>query len=330
MSLNESSENIYQFKITDEDHDNFKRLDQFLAKKIASTSRSVIKDLFLKDQITSENCPKLELKRLPPVGTIIQVIIPPPREADAAAENIPLDIIYEDEHLLFVNKPAGMVTHPAPGNYTGTLVNAILYHCKDLKGVGDQKRPGIVHRLDKGTSGVMVVAKSSKCHEGLVNLFSTHDIERIYHAIVMGDRHPAGGILEGDIGRHPQNRLKMAVNVKNGKRAITHYKVLEEFKKHSLFELKLETGRTHQIRVHLSGLLRSSILCDPLYGNPKEHLARLGSEYKDLINDYEFPFLHAKVLGLIHPITKEKLHFEVDYPCEFKNVLNLSHQLKDE
>ncbi len=303
MSFSESSENIYQFKITDEDHDNFKRLDQFLAKKIASTSRSVIKDLFLKDQITSENCPKLELKRLPPVGTIIQVIIPPPREADAAAENIPLDIIYEDEHLLFVNKPAGMVTHPAPGNYTGTLVNAILYHCKDLKGVGDQKRPGIVHRLDKGTSGVMVVAKSSKCHEGLVNLFSTHDIERIYHAIV---------------------------NVKNGKRAITHYKVLEEFKKHSLFELKLETGRTHQIRVHLSGLLRSSILCDPLYGNPKEHLARLGSEYKDLINDYEFPFLHAKVLGLIHPITKEKLHFEVDYPCEFKNVLNLSHQLKDE
>ena len=320
---------IHKLIVTAEDHSKFRRLDQFLSHHIKELSRSNVKDLFLKDKITSTH-EKIELKKLPPIDTLVTVSIPPPRDADAKAQNIPLEIVYEDEHLLFVNKPAGMVTHPAPGNYEGTLVNAILYHCKDLKGVGDQKRPGIVHRLDKGTSGIMVVAKTRECHEGLVNLFASHDIERIYHAIVMGDHHPIGGLVDASIGRHPQNRLKMAANVKNSKNAITHYKVLEYFKKHSLFELKLETGRTHQIRVHLSQIMRSPILCDPTYGNPKEHIARIGNEYKDILDGYPHPLLHAKVLGLIHPITKEELRFEVDYPDTFKGVLNISHKLKAE
>ncbi|EQC51826.1 pseudouridine synthase [Bacteriovorax sp. DB6_IX] len=210
--------------VKDEDKNQFKRLDQFLAHHLKDHSRSFIKDLFLKGQITSET--KLEIKRLPAVGTEIKIEIPPPRDPDAQAENIPLEIIYEDEHLVFVNKPAGMVTHPAPGNYTGTLVNAILHHCPDLQGVGDQRRPGIVHRLDKGTSGIMVVAKNQKCHDGLVKLFSTHDIDRVYEALVMGTRIEASGRLESTIGRHPQNRLKMAANVKVGKNAITYYKAL--------------------------------------------------------------------------------------------------------
>lgn len=321
--VNEEATKVITLIIDDECKSQFKRLDQFLAKKLPDQSRSFIKDLFNKGEISAST--KLELKKLPPVGTEITVKIPPPRPADAQPENIPLDIVFEDEHLVFVNKPAGMVVHPAPGNYTGTLVNAILHHCPDLKGVGDQKRPGIVHRLDKGTSGVMVVAKDQKTHEGLVKLFSTHDIERIYEALVMGGRIPTTGKLESTIGRHPQNRLKMAANVRNGKEALTHFSVIDYFDKFCHMQLKLETGRTHQIRVHLSQLLHRPILCDPLYGNPKEHLQRLGNDYKGIIKNYEFPFLHAKVLGFVHPITKEKLHFEVKPPQIFQDVLAMAH-----
>ena len=220
-----------------------------------------------------------------------------------------------------------MVTHPAPGNYTGTLVNAILHHCKDLQGVGDEKRPGIVHRLDKGTSGIMVVAKTQKCHEGLVKLFSTHDIDRIYECLVMGNKMPVAGTLESTIGRHPQNRLKMATDVRGGKHSITHYKVLEYFENMCHMQMKLETGRTHQIRVHLSSLMKRPILCDQTYGNPKEHLQRLGGKFKSVIKDYPHPFLHAKVLGLVHPITEEKLYFEVEPPQIFQDTLNLAKEI---
>jgi len=323
MSTEEQT-TVVKLKVGPEDVLSYKRLDLFLSDKLTDISRSFIKELFSKGQITADV--KLELKRLPSEGVEVTVTIPPPRPADADPENIPLDIIYEDEHLLFVNKAAGMVVHPAPGNYNGTLVNAILFHCPDLKGIGDQKRPGIVHRLDKGTSGVMVVAKTQKCHEGLVKLFSTHDIDRIYHALVMGVKIEDSGKLESTIGRHPQNRLKMAVDVRNGKEAITYYKVLNFFDKFSHLELKLETGRTHQIRVHLSQLLHRPILCDPLYGNPKEHIKIIGPEYKKIINDYPYPFLHARVLGLKHPITGEQLRFEVEPPKEFQAVLKLAQE----
>ena len=322
----EDQDTVVKLTVGPEDVESFKRLDQFLSNKLPDISRSFIKDLFNKGHIKSDV--KIELKRMPAQGTEVIVTIPPPRAADAIAQDIPLEIVFEDEHLLFINKPAGMVVHPAPGNYDGTLVNAILHHCPDLKGIGDQKRPGIVHRLDKGTSGVMVVAKTQKCHEGLVKLFSTHDIERIYHALVMGIKIPESGKLESTIGRHPQNRLKMAANVRNGKDAITYYKVLNYYDKFSHLELKLETGRTHQIRVHLSQLLHRPILCDPLYANPNEHLNRLGHEYKKIIKDYPYPFLHARVLGLTHPITGEKLHFEVEPPQEFKEVLSLAQKIQ--
>lgn len=326
------STTTHTFTVTEEDKHLYKRLDQFLVEKLDDRSRSFIKNIFDKgfvnlDELSPIKEDKLELKRLPKVGTILKVEIPAPLPSTAKAENIPLEILFEDKHLVIVNKPAGMVTHPAPGNYSGTLVNAVLHHCKDLQGVGDEKRPGIVHRLDKGTSGIMVIAKTQKCHEGLVKLFSTHDIDRIYECLVMGNKVPVAGTLESTIGRSPQNRLKMATDVRGGKPSITHYKVLEYFENMCHMQMKLETGRTHQIRVHLSSLLRRPILCDHAYGNPKEHLQRLGQDFKDVINDYPYPFLHAKVLGFIHPITEEKLYFEVEAPPVFQNTLKLAQKI---
>lgn len=321
------SESEYRTLIVSaEDREEFKRLDQYLAKKIPDFSRTFLQNLFEKGEINlvSENAPmKLELKKMPPIGSEIEVHLPPPMPAEAQPENLPLDILYEDEHLVIINKAQGMVTHPAPGNYTGTLVNAVLFHCKDIKGVGDQKRPGIVHRLDKGTSGVMVVAKNQKCHEGLVLLFSTHDIERYYEALVMGSRMEPSGRLESTIGRDPHNRLKMAANVRHGKRALTYYKTLAQYEHFAHVEFKLETGRTHQIRVHAAELLKRALLMDPLYGNPNEHRRRLGETFGDVLKEVESPFLHAKVLGFVHPITKEKLRFEVPPPKIFQDVLNL-------
>jgi 23S rRNA pseudouridine1911/1915/1917 synthase len=214
-----------------------------------------------------------------------------------------------------------MVTHPAPGNRDGTLVNAILFHCPDLKGVGDQKRPGIVHRLDKGTSGVMVVAKTQKCHEGLVDLFSRHDIERRYHALAMGTAALKSGKLESMIGRHPKDRQRMANITTGGKRALTHYKVLHYFHNFSHFELTLETGRTHQIRVHLSSLLAAALIGDTQYGNPAEQKRRLPPAVVEALGDYPYPLLHAKVLGFVHPITKQALRFETELPEIFKRLL---------
>ena len=324
------SEEFITLTISNEDREAFKRLDQFLAEKTSGYSRTFLKNLFLKEQIVvSEESPlqpTLELKRMPPAGTIIQILVPPMLPSTALPENIPLEILYEDEHLVFVNKPAGLVTHPAPGNYTGTLVNAILYHCKDIQGIGDQKRPGIVHRLDKGTSGVMVIAKTQACHEGLVLLFSTHDIERVYEALVMKNRCQSYGTIEHSIGRDPNNRLKMKTHTTRGKPAITHYSVLEIFEKHLHMQFKLETGRTHQIRVHTSDILKMPIIGDATYGAPNEQMMKLGPDYKEIINGYPYPFLHAKVLGLIHPITKEKLRFEIPPPPLFQQVLDYSRK----
>ncbi len=311
------SENIVEYIILPGDLE-FKRLDALLSKKIDSLSRTQLKRLFEEGEITSDT--KLELKKMPPVGTLILINIPEPIESKLTPENIPLDILFEDQYLIIINKPAGMVVHPAPGNYTGTLVNALLHHCKDISGIGGEKRPGIVHRLDKGTSGVMVVAKEQKCHEGLVNLFSTHDIDRYYEAICVGTRIQPTGRIETSIGRNPNNRLKMKANVA-GKNAITNYKIINFYEKLSHIELKLETGRTHQIRVHLSEVLNTPILMDPLYGTPKMHLQVCPDKIKPFIKDYEYPFLHAKILGFVHPITKEKLHFETALPSPFKECL---------
>ena len=305
------------------DSANYRRLDLFLREKLADFSRTFIQNLFKQELIWGESGEKsvpLNLNKMPPDGTVIFVNVPPPIPLEAEPENIPIEILYEDEHLLFINKPAGLVVHPAPGNYTGTLVNALLYHIKDLKGIGNKLRPGIVHRLDIGTSGVMVVAKEQKCHEKLVITFAEHKLERKYMALAMGAPNVLAGTLESLIGRHPQNRLKMAVT-HSGKKAITHYKVLEKFEKCSLLEMKLETGRTHQIRVHLASLLKCPILNDPTYGNPKEHRQRIGPCAESILQDYSFPLLHAKLLSLKHPISGQELCFETPPPPVFQNML---------
>ncbi|MBC75681.1 MAG: RNA pseudouridine synthase [Halobacteriovoraceae bacterium] len=313
------SEETIVFTITEEDLQEHKRLDSFLAKRFPDLSRSLIKKLFQDDHIQADV--KLELKKMPPALTEIRFKMPVANPVDIQPQDIPLEVLFEDEHLIIINKAAGMVVHPAAGNLDGTLVNAILHHCPDLKGIGNEKRPGIVHRLDKGTSGVMVIAKTQKCHEGLVELFSTHDIDRLYEAIALGARIAPSKTLESQIGRSPHNRLKMSTKVKQGKRALTHMKVLSFFDHFSHVELRLETGRTHQIRVHLSELMNSPILNDPLYGRKNDEKKFFNSTMKSLLKDYEHPFLHAKFLGFIHPITKERLEFETKPPEIFQQIL---------
>lgn len=306
--------------VTSGDRENFKRLDVFLAEKLPQFSRSTIKRLFEDDQITSKV--SLSLNKMPAAGCVIEIEVPPPVPTDLIAEDIPLEILFEDAHLLIVNKPAGLVVHPAPGHYTGTLVNAVLHHCPDLKGIGSEKRPGIVHRLDMGTSGVMVVAKDQKTHEGLVTLFSTHDIERKYEALVVGRLKDLSGTITTTLGRHPTNRLKMAADVKNGKRAVTHYKKIKELGPLTHVELKLETGRTHQIRVHMAQILHTPVLSDPLYGAGDHHLKKLPEGIGLKLKAYPYQLLHAKELGFKHPITGENLHFTTPPPQIFQDVIN--------
>lgn len=321
MTDSSESDDIRNFtvQVTEEDREAFKRLDVYLAQALPQFSRSTIKRLFEDEEISSDI--KLSLNKMPPAGTIVEIEVPPPIPTDLVAENIPLDILFEDKHLIIVNKPAGLVVHPAPGHYTGTLVNAILYHCPDLRGIGAEKRPGIVHRLDMGTSGVMVVAKDQSTHEGLVNLFSVHDIERKYEALIGGAPPQLTGTIKTTIGRHPTNRYKMAADVKNGKHAITHYKVLTKFQGATHIELKLETGRTHQIRVHMSQIFHAPVLCDPVYGNVEAHLKKAPSSIRQRLIDYPYQLLHAKELGFVHPITKEKLHFTAPPPEIFQSAL---------
>ncbi len=304
--------------VAEDDKANFKRLDVFLAGRLPF-SRSTIKRMFEDEEISSEI--KLSLNKMPPVGTQIEIEVPPPVPSDLVAENIPLDILFEDQHLIIINKPPGLVVHPAPGHYTGTLVNAILHHCPDLKGIGAEKRPGIVHRLDMGTSGVMVVAKDQPTHEGLVALFSVHNIERKYEALVGGQPGVHSGTISTTIGRHPTHRQKMAANVKNGKKAITHYKTMKQFDGATHMELRLETGRTHQIRVHLSQILHTPILCDPVYGGSDSHLKKVPATIRQALMDYPYQLLHAKELGFIHPVTGEKLHFTCRPPEIFQMAI---------
>ncbi len=318
--MDEFESKLY-FTITSEDLE-YKRLDIYLAAKIPELSRTLIKKMFLENKINSESEKvKLELKCLPPFGTTISVEIPEPEPSYIQAENIPLEILYEDEFLLIINKSAGMVVHPAPGNYSGTLVNAILHHCPDLKGIGQVKRPGIVHRLDKGTSGVMVIAKEQKTHELLVDMFSRHDLVRKYEALVLGIKMQAEGTIISHIQRNPNNRLKMKAYPSKGKEAITHFKVLSTFKHTSHIECTLETGRTHQIRVHMSELLKSPILNDSVYGFAKEEKHKIKPDIKNIYKDYPHPFLHAKFLSFTHPITQKKLSFSHSPPEIFSEVL---------
>lgn len=240
-------------------------------------------------------------------GDMIEVRCDDPEEPDIVAEDIPIDIVYEDSDVVVINKPRGMVVHPAPGNYTGTLVNALMYHCGELSDINGVKRPGIVHRIDKDTTGLLVVAKNNKAHHSLAEQIKVHSARRTYYAIVEGVIKENTGTVDAPVGRHPQDRKKMCVNVKNGKDAITHFKVLERFNKCTLVECVLETGRTHQIRVHMA-YAGYPVTGDPVYGI-KNQRGMAGQA------------LHAGKLEFTHPATEENVCFEAPLPDDFEELL---------
>ena len=299
----------------------FKRLDQFLASKVEGITRARIKNLYLQEMITSPTN-KLELKKMPPSGSKVFLQIPPTDPQHTIPQNLPLKKIFEDEHLMVIEKEAGMVVHPAAGHQSGTLANAILYHHPQLQMSKDTNRPGIVHRLDKGTSGIMVVAKKQKIQQALTKDFSQHHIERKYLCLVLGKIEKESGILKSLMARNPKNRLKMTAKSDQGKEAITHYKVVERFDSCMLLELSLQTGRTHQIRSQLSQLLNTPVLMDATYGNPKRHLKHLPNIAYNLLKDYPHPLLHATLLGFNHPTNKRRMVFTTPPPPLFTKVLD--------
>lgn len=297
--------------------DKGKRLDAYLAE-VAELSRSAAAKLIESGDVTvggKKEEKKYQLKD----GDEIEVIIPEAEEYEVCAEQIPIDVVYEDSDIIVINKPSGMVVHPAPGNYTGTLVNALLYHCKDsLSGIGGIMRPGIVHRIDKDTSGLLVVAKNDFSHRALSEELGYHGIEREYHALVRGGFKEEVGTVNLPIGRHPVDRKKMAV-IKNGDRAreaVTHYQVLKEYGQISYLRLKLETGRTHQIRVHMSHL-GHALIGDEVYSSTKIPFEK---QHASLLDGQ---ILHAKRLSLTHPKTGERMTFECELPDNFKKLLEI-------
>lgn len=285
------------------------RIDKYLSEVLQDYSRSFLQKQ-LKDGNVTVNGKKAKASYKVAEEDEIAVAVPDNQEPDIQAENIPLEILYEDEQLLVVNKPKGMVVHPSAGHYTGTLVNALMYHCKDqLSGINGVLRPGIVHRIDMDTTGALVVCKTDVAHQSLAEQLKVHSITRCYRAIVHGNVKEEEGTVEGDIGRHPLERKKMAVHVKNGKPAITHYKVLERFGSYTYVECQLETGRTHQIRVHMSSI-GHPLLGDMVYGPKKCPIPSLQGQT-----------LHAMVLGFIHPVSGEYMEFTAPLPEYFEKIL---------
>lgn len=293
------------------------RLDKALAPLFPALSRARLQALIGEGRLSLDGQPVADASRKARTGTYV-LSVPPPAAAEPAPEAIPLTVLYEDQHLIVVDKPAGMAAHPAPGSWTGTLVNALLHHCGDsLSGVGGVARPGIVHRLDKDTSGVMVAAKSDAAHQGLSRLFSTHDIDRLYIALTRGAPSPAAATIETRIGRSPGDRKKMAVLRAGGREAITHYRVEAAFGPANKplaarVACRLETGRTHQIRVHMASK-GSPCLGDPVYGAGQPATA-----VREMIREAGLSrqALHAAVLGFVHPITGEALRFETPLPAD--------------
>ena len=294
------------------------RLDRALAAAVPTLSRERLKALIGAGAVTDAKGAAVRdpaVKAVP--GATYEVAVPEPRPAHNEAQAIALEIVFEDEHLLVVNKPAGMVVHPAAGNADGTLVNALLHHCAGrLSGIGGVARPGIVHRIDKDTSGLLVVAKTDRAHEGLAAQFARHSIERRYLAVVAGLPKPASGTVDAPLARSAVNRKKMAIAAANrGKRAVTHYRMLEALKGASLIECRLETGRTHQVRVHMAAL-GHPLLGDPVYG-------RARSEHRDVLKrlDFHRQALHAAALGFVHPVSKQDLSFECPLPSDIQELL---------
>lgn len=284
------------------------RLDVYLSKNVEGLSRSYIQKLIKEGRVEVNGSQNAVKKHLLKLGDVVRLQMPKPEKLAAEPENIPIEIIYEDEQLIIVNKPQGMVVHPAPGNYTGTLVNALLYHCEDkLSTINGVIRPGIVHRIDKDTSGLLMIAKTDLAHRALADELKAYKSERIYYALVVGRFKEIKGTIKTKMARSSVNRLKMAVS-REGREAITHYEVLRDYGNYSLVKCQLETGRTHQIRVHMQHI-GHSIVGDPLYGPQNCKLKHEGQ------------LLHAASLGLTHPTTGKFMRFEVPLPDYFEKIL---------
>ncbi len=297
----------YNFFINEEQKST--RIDLVLSLQLQEVSRSFVQKLLEKGAVTVNGKVCDSKKYKVNEGDEIEITVPEPEELKVEAENIPLDIVYEDDDLLVVNKPRGMVVHPAVGNENGTLVNAIMYHCGDrLSSINGVIRPGIVHRIDKDTSGLLMIAKNDMAHESLSQQLAEHSITRRYEALVFNNFNEDEGTVDAPIGRDPRNRLKQAVTSQNSKHAVTHWRVLERFGKYTLIEAKLETGRTHQIRVHMS-YIKHPLVGDFVYGPSKQPFSVEGQ------------LLHAKILGFVHPRTGEYMEFERPRPEIFEETL---------
>lgn len=298
------------------------RLDKYLAQKMPEVSRSRIQKLIAIGMVTCEDVIITDNSFAVRAGDSFQVTLPPPQEAEPIAEDIALDVVYEDDDLIVINKPAGMTVHPAAGAYSGTLVNALLYHCRDnLSGIGGVKRPGIVHRIDKETSGLLVAAKNDYAHNFLSEQFAEHSIERTYLAVVYGVPNPLNGRIEGNIGRSKFDRKKMSLVESGGKFAATNYKTLQVFgKAASLVQCNLETGRTHQIRVHLSSR-GNALIGDKVYVKNKKSELALPAELKNYVNTFPRQALHAKSLGFVHPRSKKFMQFDSELPTDMAELL---------
>ncbi len=298
------------------------RIDRFLSDTLEGYSRNRLQGLIADSQVQVNGTLVTEAKRKVLDGDDVVVTVPPAVPMELEAQDIPLDIVYEDDDLIIINKPPGLVVHPAPGNPDNTLVNALLAHCGDsLSGVGGVARPGIVHRLDKGTSGLMVVAKNGETHASLSEQFADHSIERAYRALVWGVPSKLHGTVEGNIGRSPRNRKKMAIVTRGGKRAVTHYKVERVFgTAASLIECRLETGRTHQIRVHMASL-GHAIVGDPLYGGGERRARGLDTHLRDVARALDHQVLHAYLIGICHPRYQKTMRWEAELPCYFSDII---------
>lgn len=292
------------------------RIDVYLAENAGLTRSAAQKLLTSDDEAVSVNGMSVPKNYRVRADDVIDVEIPAPIPPEVLPENIPLDIVYEDADVILVNKPKGMVVHPAPGHYTGTLVSALLYHCgPSLSGINGVARPGIVHRIDRDTSGILVVAKNDAAHVSLAEQIKVHSIERLYHGIVLGNLKADEGTMDAPLARHPLDRKKMAVSHAPGARnAVTHYRVLERFDGFTYCQFRLETGRTHQIRVHMASI-GHPLLGDPVYGSGKNAFEARNAE---LLSGQ---CLHAKVLGFVHPATGEFMEFETPLPPYFEEIL---------
>lgn len=289
------------------DEESNERLDYYISSELDEISRTYVQKL-IKDKRVNVNGLYKKASYIVKEGDYIYIDLPEPKTLELAPENIPLDIVYEDSDVVVINKPQDMVVHPAPGNYSGTLVNALLYHVDSLSTINGIIRPGIVHRLDKDTSGLLVVAKNDNAHRELSNQLKDRKVYREYIALVHGVINNDSGEINKPIGRDPKDRKKMTVIYTNSKEAITNYWVIKRYSKYTLVRVRLQTGRTHQIRVHFSDM-RHPVVGDPIYSNGKNEF------------NLNKQLLHARKIGFIHPSTKERMEFECDIPNTFKEVL---------